>query len=119
MIISAVLTSIRAMKPRSGSQITLVRPFVSCVKQINTRARQARSTNCLAKTTSSRTCLYNTFQYDHTLIVDNYSFADGFPFLLASEDSTAALNDLVRANNKDEPAFTFTRFRPNIVVKGE
>jgi hypothetical protein len=46
------------------------------------------------------------------------SFADGFPFLLASEDSTAALNDLVRANNKDEPAFTFTRFRPNIVVKG-
>ncbi len=38
-------------------------------------------------------------------------FADGFPFLIASEESLAALNE------KLPEAITMDRFRPNIVVK--
>jgi uncharacterized protein YcbX len=72
--------------------------------------RLVRQTDQHARTTGEK---YQLPEQDNLV-----SFADGFPFLLASEDSTTALNDLVHATNKAEPAITFTRFRPNIVVKG-
>ena len=44
------------------------------------------------------------------------TFADGFPFLITSEESLAMLNDhLVQAG---EYPVTMDRFRPNIVIKG-
>jgi uncharacterized protein YcbX len=43
-------------------------------------------------------------------------FADGFPLLLASEDSLAALNDRLVARGAE--AVPMLRFRPNIVVRG-
>lgn len=47
---------------------------------------------------------------------DEVSFADGAPFLLASEESLHALNDRIVAAGGD--AVTMDRFRPNIVVSG-
>jgi uncharacterized protein YcbX len=44
-----------------------------------------------------------------------FKFADGYPLLLASETSLAALNAVLP---KDLPPFTMDRFRPNIVVDG-
>lgn len=44
------------------------------------------------------------------------AFADGFPFLLASEASLDALNSHLAA--KGEPALPINRFRPNLVVSG-
>lgn len=43
-------------------------------------------------------------------------FADGYPFLLASQRSLDDLN--IRLTNKQLPAVTMERFRPNIVVNG-
>lgn len=43
---------------------------------------------------------------------DHVAFADGFPFLVASQDSLAELNE-----HLDEP-ISIDRFRPNIVVAG-
>jgi len=50
---------------------------------------------------------------------DRVSLADGYPLLLATEESLAALNDVVLANATDarEP-LPMTRFRPNVVVAG-
>jgi MOSC domain-containing protein len=50
---------------------------------------------------------------------DRVSFADGFPLLLATEESLAALNDTVveGARTGGEP-LPMTRFRPNLVVAG-
>lgn len=50
---------------------------------------------------------------------DRVSFADGFPLLLASESSLAALNDEVLASyGVGGEALPMTRFRPNVVVAG-
>jgi uncharacterized protein len=50
---------------------------------------------------------------------DRVSFADGYPVLLAAEESLAALNDLIVAGPRtgEEPV-SMTRFRPNLVVAG-
>ena len=50
---------------------------------------------------------------------DRVSFADGYPMLLATEESLAALNDVVLERSPDarEP-LPMTRFRPNFVVAG-
>lgn len=50
---------------------------------------------------------------------DVVSFADGFPLLLASESSLAALNDWIAggAHASDGP-LPMRRFRPNLVVSG-
>jgi uncharacterized protein YcbX len=50
---------------------------------------------------------------------DRVSFADGYPVLLATEESLAALNDLIVAGSRtaQEPV-SMTRFRPNLVVAG-
>jgi uncharacterized protein len=51
---------------------------------------------------------------------DVVSFADGYPLLLATEESLAALNDLVLDGpNPDEAQLEMARFRPNIVVRAE
>jgi uncharacterized protein YcbX len=47
---------------------------------------------------------------------DRVSFADGFPVLLASTTSLAALNDWL-VEDQEEPV-PITRFRPNLVVEG-
>lgn len=47
---------------------------------------------------------------------DRVSFADGYPFLLVSEESLAELNRRLEA--RGEAAFDVRRFRPNIVVSG-
>lgn len=44
---------------------------------------------------------------------DRVSLADSFPLLLTTEESLAALNDLV-----DGEALSMLRFRPNVVVRG-
>ncbi len=50
---------------------------------------------------------------------DRVSFADGFPLLLTSQESLAALNELVAAGpNAHEGPLPMTRFRPNVVVSG-
>lgn len=50
---------------------------------------------------------------------DRVSFADGYPLLLASEDSLAALNDWIAEGPRaDEGPLPMTRFRPNVVVRG-
>lgn len=50
---------------------------------------------------------------------DRVSFADGFPLLLASEDSLAALNALIADGpNAEEGPLPMARFRPNLVVAG-
>lgn len=51
--------------------------------------------------------------------LDRVSFADGFPLLLASEDSLAALNALIaNGPNTAEGPVPMARFRPNLVVAG-
>jgi hypothetical protein len=50
---------------------------------------------------------------------DVVSFADGFPLLLASEDSLARLNEWIAAGkHAREGPLPMTRFRPNVVVAG-
>jgi uncharacterized protein YcbX len=53
---------------------------------------------------------------------DRVSLADGFPLLLATEESLAALNDLLVADHagsrEPPPPLPMTRFRPNVVVAG-
>ncbi|WP_262964782.1 MOSC domain-containing protein [Methylobacter psychrophilus] len=43
---------------------------------------------------------------------DNVSFADGFPFLIISENSLMSLNQAMHLN------LSMTRFRPNLVISG-
>ncbi|MEY3289664.1 MAG: hypothetical protein RLZZ419_1906 [Pseudomonadota bacterium] len=43
---------------------------------------------------------------------DNVSFADGFPFLIISENSLTSLNQAMQLN------LSMTRFRPNLVISG-
>lgn len=43
-------------------------------------------------------------------------FADGYPLLVISEESLAALNEKLAARGKD--AVPMSRFRPNMVIKG-
>ncbi len=50
---------------------------------------------------------------------DRVSFADGYPLLLATEESLAALNDLIAEGPRaDEGPVSMTRFRPNLVIAG-
>ncbi len=50
---------------------------------------------------------------------DRVSFADGYPLLLATEESLAALNDFIDAGpGAAEGPMSMTRFRPNLVVAG-
>jgi uncharacterized protein YcbX len=50
---------------------------------------------------------------------DRVSFADGYPLLLATEESLAALNDAVlEASGGAHEPLPMTRFRPSIVVSG-
>jgi uncharacterized protein YcbX len=50
---------------------------------------------------------------------DRVTFADGYPVLMASEASLAALNDWIAAGPRaDEGPLPMTRFRPNLVVSG-
>lgn len=50
---------------------------------------------------------------------DRVSFADGYPLLLATEESLAALNDLIAEGPRaGEGPMSMTRFRPNLVVAG-
>ena len=50
---------------------------------------------------------------------DRVNFADGFPLLLATEESLAALNDdLLSASDVEREPLPMTRFRPNLVVTG-
>jgi uncharacterized protein YcbX len=50
---------------------------------------------------------------------DRVSFADGYPMLLATEESLAALNDLIAEGPRAaEGPMLMTRFRPNLVVAG-
>lgn len=50
---------------------------------------------------------------------DRVSFADGYPMLLATEESLAALNDLITMGPRaDEGPMSMARFRPNLVVAG-
>jgi uncharacterized protein YcbX len=50
---------------------------------------------------------------------DRVSFADGYPLLLTSEESLAALNDAVlAASDHGREPLPMTRFRPNVVVTG-
>ena len=47
------------------------------------------------------------------------AFADGYPLLVATEESLAALNELIAQGSKaDEGPLSMTRFRPNLVVAG-
>ncbi|WP_243653655.1 MOSC domain-containing protein [Pseudonocardia endophytica] len=50
---------------------------------------------------------------------DRVSFADGFPLLLTTEESLAALNaHIADGRNAHEGPMPMTRFRPNVVVSG-
>jgi uncharacterized protein YcbX len=50
---------------------------------------------------------------------DRVNFADGYPLLLATEESLAALNDeLLSAADVEREPLPMTRFRPNLVVAG-
>jgi len=50
---------------------------------------------------------------------DRVSFADGYPLLLATEESLAALNDLIAEGPfAQEGPVPMRRFRPNLVVAG-
>ena len=47
------------------------------------------------------------------------AFGDGYPLLLATEESLAALNELVASGKRaDEGPLPMVRFRPNVVVAG-
>jgi MOSC domain-containing protein len=50
---------------------------------------------------------------------DRVSFADGYPLLLATEESLATLNELIAAGSRaEEGPVSMTRFRPSLVVAG-
>ncbi|MGH3786973.1 MAG: MOSC domain-containing protein [Pseudonocardiaceae bacterium] len=50
---------------------------------------------------------------------DRVSFADGYPLLLATEESLTALNDLIAEGPRaDEGPVPMTRFRPNVIIAG-
>ncbi|MGH3696139.1 MAG: MOSC domain-containing protein [Pseudonocardiaceae bacterium] len=50
---------------------------------------------------------------------DRVSFADGYPLLLATEQSLVSLNDLIAEGTRpEEGPMSMTRFRPNLVVAG-
>jgi uncharacterized protein len=50
---------------------------------------------------------------------DRVSFADGYPLLLTTEESLAALNDVVLGSSATgRDPLPMTRFRPNVVVSG-
>lgn len=50
---------------------------------------------------------------------DRVSFADGYPLLAATEESLAALNELIAAGPRaEEGPVTMTRFRPNLILAG-
>ena len=50
---------------------------------------------------------------------DRVSFADGYPLLVATEESLAALNDVVVERSEGaHPPLPMTRFRPNVVIAG-
>jgi len=56
---------------------------------------------------------------DYTATGDCVSFADGYPLLLATEDSLAALNDLIAAvKHPEQGPLPMRRFRPSVVVAG-
>jgi uncharacterized protein YcbX len=56
---------------------------------------------------------------DYSQDGDRVSFADGYPLLLTSEASLAALNTLIEAGpHSGEAPLPMTRFRPNVVVAG-
>jgi uncharacterized protein YcbX len=56
---------------------------------------------------------------DHTRDGDCVSFADGYPLLLATEESLAELNDLIAAGRYPEQGpLPMRRFRPSVVVRG-
>ncbi|MCW0215432.1 MAG: MOSC domain-containing protein [Pseudonocardia sp.] len=55
----------------------------------------------------------------YSAAADRVSFADGYPMLLTSEASLAALNELVAAGpNAAEGPLPMIRFRPNLVIGG-
>lgn len=49
---------------------------------------------------------------------DEVGFADGYPFLLISEESLQDLNHRIQERNPDDLMLPMNRFRPNIVIKG-
>lgn len=50
---------------------------------------------------------------------DRVSFADGYPLLMATEESLATLNELIAAGPRaEEGPLPMTRFRPNVVLRG-
>jgi uncharacterized protein YcbX len=56
---------------------------------------------------------------DYSLHSDRVSFADGYPLLLATEESLAAVNGWIAEGTKaDEGPIPMRRFRPNVVVSG-
>lgn len=56
---------------------------------------------------------------DYSRPGDRVSFADGYPLHLTTEESLAALDDLVQeASQGFEEPLPMTRFRPNVVVSG-
>lgn len=56
---------------------------------------------------------------EFTTASDCVSFADGYPLLLATEESLAALNALIAAGpHPDQGPVPMRRFRPSVVVRG-
>jgi uncharacterized protein YcbX len=56
---------------------------------------------------------------EFTTASDCVSFADGYPLLLATEESLAALNALIAAGPRpDQGPVPMRRFRPSVVVRG-
>lgn len=54
-----------------------------------------------------------------TLPTDRVSLADGYPILLTTEESLAALNEAIGSGRfADQGPVSMIRFRPNIVVRG-
>ena len=49
---------------------------------------------------------------------DRVSLADGFPLLLVTEESLAALNGLIAGGDSRVAPLSMLRFRPNVVVRG-
>jgi len=50
---------------------------------------------------------------------DRVSFADGYPLLVATEASLAALNDVIAERSEGaHPPLPMARFRPNVVIAG-
>jgi uncharacterized protein len=55
----------------------------------------------------------------YSVASDRVSFADAYPLLLATEESLAALNELIAAGPRaHEGPLPMPRFRPNVVVRG-